>query len=356
MTCVVVVLIKSFCADWCVIYTRKKLFYLFTSFQTSTFNTVKFKTNSFFYFRMGKPTSNKANRDYCRRYREKNKDAIKEKERERKKMSRDYEKYLNTEKYQQLLHEDRIRSREYRRRKKAEASQASQTSSSSQDTSSSATSSQACPASQSAFGSRQSLFRNVSQAEKNLPNSPRKKSKVLSNLAKRYELRIQYQKKRGPKAKHLISDQEDWLMEVFERSDLTYTNPGRRDHVYTGKSNGEKQYVQKRYLLWSLHDALKIINGVAGFKDEFGESLSFSRLYDFIKGKKQIILQKDIPETSCLCEICENASLMAKAVSKRRNAHPTNAHDIVERYSCDCKNISCITNDCAECKPEKIIE
>ena len=57
---------------------------------------------------MGKPKSNKANRDYCRRYREKNKDAIKKKERERKKMSRDYERYLNTEKYQQHLHKDRI--------------------------------------------------------------------------------------------------------------------------------------------------------------------------------------------------------------------------------------------------------
>ena len=133
-------------------------------------------------------------------------------------------------------------------------------------------------------------------------------------------------------------------MEVFERSDLTYTDPGRRDHVYTGKVNDEKQYVQKRYLLWSLRDALEIINGVAGFKDEFGESLSFSRFYHFIKGKKQIILQKDIPETSCLCEICENASLMAKAARKRKNAHPTNAHDIVKRYSCDSKKISCITN------------
>ena len=89
-------------------------------------------------------------------------------------------------------------------------------------------------------------------------------------------------------------------MEVFEHSDLTYKNPGRRDHVYTGKVNGEKQYVQKRYLLWSLCDALEIFNGVAGFKDEFGLSLSLSRFYHFIKDKKQIILQKDIPETPSL--------------------------------------------------------
>ena len=145
-------------------------------------------------------------------------------------------------------------------------------------------------------------------------------------------------------------------MEVFERSDLTYTNSGRRDHVYTGKVNGEKKYAQNRYLLWSKGDALEIINSVAGFKDEFGESLSSSRFYHFIKDKKQIILQKGILETSCFCEICENASLMAKAGRKRKNAHATNAHDTVKSYPWDSKNISCITNDCAECKPEKILE
>ena len=129
--------------------------------------------------------------------RKKNKDVIKKKERERKKMSRDYEKYLNTEKYQQRLHKDRIRSREYRRRRKAEASQASQTLSSSQDTPSTATLSQASPASQSAFGSRQSLFRSVSRAEKNLPNSPRKNLKSSAIWLKNMNLGFNIKKQKN---------------------------------------------------------------------------------------------------------------------------------------------------------------
>jgi len=65
---------------------------------------------------------------------------------------------------------------------------------------------------------------------------------VLSNLAKKYDLRIQLNgKKRGRKAKTLTREQDDWLFDVLGRSDMTYTNPGRKDHVYTGKVNGIKQ-------------------------------------------------------------------------------------------------------------------
>ena len=75
----------------------------------------------------------------------------------------------------------------------------------------------------------------------------RKKTAVLSNLAKKYELRINLNgNKRGRKANVITKEQEDWLFDVLERSDMTYTNPGRKDHVYMGKINGEKVYEQKK--------------------------------------------------------------------------------------------------------------
>lgn len=104
---------------------------------------------------------------------------------------------------------------------------------------------------------RQGLNRSVIRAEKHLLNSPRKKTEVLSNLVKKYELRIQLNgKKRGRKAKTLTQEQDEWLFDVLERSDMTYTNPGRKNHVYMGKLNGEKIYEQKKYLLWSLRISL----------------------------------------------------------------------------------------------------
>ena len=99
----------------------------------------------------------------------------------------------------------------------------------------------------SVFGSKQSLHRNVKQAEKYLPNSPRKKNEVLNNLVSKYNLRIKLKKKR-PKKQYLSEDQVH----------MTYTNPRRKDNAYIGKIDGEKCYVQKRYLLWNLRKALEI--------------------------------------------------------------------------------------------------
>ena len=119
----------------------------------------------------------------------------------------------------------------------------------------------------------------------------------------------------------MSENQEDSLLEMLERPDMTYTNPGRKDNIYIGKIDGERCYVQKRYLLWNLRDALEILNGQEeSFKVKFGEPLTFTKFYQFIKKKKQFIFQRDIPYTSCLCEICENTTLMAKAIGKEKKA------------------------------------
>ena len=111
----------------------------------------------------------------------------------------------------------------------------------------------------------------------------------------------------------MSEDQDHWLLEMLERPDMAYTNAGKKDNVYIGKTDGEWCYVQKRYLLWNLRDALEILNGQKGiFKEKFGEPFTFLKFYQFIKKKKQFIFQRDIPDTSCLCEICENATLMAQ--------------------------------------------
>ena len=309
---------------------------------------------------MGRPKSDNplSNKESCKKYREKNKEALKKKERERKKTAREYEKYLFSGKYQKRLFNDRIRAREYRKRKNEEPNEQTpnisnppdQTSSTSSQESSSAASSQ------TPFRSKQSFCRSISRAEKNLPNSPRKKTAVIGNLARKYNLKIELKETRGRKAKVLTEEQEEWLIDYLERPEMTYTNPGRKDNVYIGKIDGEKQYLQKRYLLWTLRDALGILNNQEdGFHVNFEEDLSFGVFYRFMKHKKQFIYQRDIPDTSCLCEVCENASMMAKVVRKQKSGHPTNAHDIVEKYSCNSDDPTCMKGSCDHCRPFEIL-
>lgn len=72
------------------------------------------------------------------------------------------------------------------------------------------------------------------------------------------------------------------------------------------------------------------------FEVRFGKRLTFSSLYNFIKTKKEFIYNKHNPHVTCLCEICENVTLLAKGINKSiKSDLPTNPHDIVERFPCD---------------------
>ena len=83
-----------------------------------------------------------------------------------------------------------------------------------------------------------------------------------------------------------------------------------------------------------------IINGKeshsSNFVSTFSEKLSFFQLYHFIKSHKQFVNNKNIPHTSCHCDICENIVLLVKGLNnnKRLTASaflPELPHDIVKK-------------------------
>ena len=198
---------------------------------------------------------------------------------------------------------------------------------------------------------------------KALPNSPNKKVEVVSALTEKFSLRIKMKKKPGPKKSELTTEEENWLHDFLNRGDISYVNPGRADNVYVGKREGKRQYIQKRYLLWKLRDLFDIINGSDllnsdddadvcndSFPSAFNKELSFSLMYSFLKKCKQYVFNKHIPHHTCLCEICENASLLAKGLNKSIKAGlPTNAHEIVEANSCDSASSMCMLGLCVLC-------
>ena len=143
------------------------------------------------------------------------------------------------------------------------------------------------------------------------------------------------------------------MIEFLSRSDMTYTNPGRQVHVYIGRVDGERKYLPRQYLLWTLRDLLDIINGTeSNFVSTFSEKLTFSQPYEFTKTHKQFIYKKVIRYTSCLCDTCENTVILAKGLNKRLPSSsrlPENPHDIVAKYSCSSDNKQCMSNNCEKC-------
>ena len=134
-------------------------------------------------------------------------------------------------------------------------------------------------------------------------------------------------------------------------------NPGRKDHVYVGKKDGVKVYEQKRYLLWKIRDLHEIANGGSvieeaggdSFSNAFGRPLKFALLY-VLKLHKEYVFNEDIPQWSCLCELCENVTLLATGVNKvLKDKLPTSPHNIVEKFSCSSTRHSMYDACCEIC-------
>ena len=113
-------------------------------------------------------------------------------------------------------------------------------------------------------------------------------------------------------------------MAFLNRSDISYTTPGRKDNVDVGTFNKEKKFVQKRYLLWTIGEISDTINGSKllessegdNFCFKFGKDITFRRLYDLLKRHKEYIFNTKILQWLCLCEICENALFLVNGLNK----------------------------------------
>ena len=284
----------------------------------------------------------------AKRYRLKNKQRVREMEALRKRHMRVTMKVTNPNNNQERLLKQRLYKQEYRKKKAISITDNSPSTSSSTET----------PVD---FAHRSTKIRSIKKVEKALPKSPTKQKAVVRSLAQKFQLKIlplNEPPKRGRKKNELDEQESDWLEEFFNRSDVTYTTPGKKDQIYIGKVDGEKVFKQKKYFLWTLNELLDIVNGgsiasnTEDFLDAFGRKLSFRQLYDNVKQHKELVYNKNTPHATCLCEICENAVYFMKAVNQclpKESALPTNPHDIMERFSCDSANMTCMTSDCSDC-------
>ena len=94
--------------------------------------------------------------------------------------------------------------------------------------------------------------RHTTEVSKKLTNTSRsvhkKRNEVVKGLAQKFEMRITLPGKRGRKNRTMTDDQENFLLNLFERSGMTYTNPGSKGNVYLGKTNGKKNINTEKLL------------------------------------------------------------------------------------------------------------
>ena len=109
--------------------------------------------------------------------------------------------------------------------------------------------------------------------------------------------------------------------------------------------------------MWTLNDLLNIANGSLLVKNEssfeflFGKKKKFHQLCEYIKSNRGYVCIRDIPQLSCLCEICENVCFVAKALNKKVkscNMVATDPHSLAEKYTRDSSSRTCMfsENEC----------
>ena len=97
---------------------------------------------------------------------------------------------------------------------------------------------------------------------------------MLHEITNKFCVRFDFKAKRGKKKDKLSDEELKSLKEFLDRLDISYMNPGRKDHVCIDKKDGVKVYEQKRYLLWKIRDLHEIANGGSVIEEAGGDSLS----------------------------------------------------------------------------------
>ena len=72
---------------------------------------------------------------------------------------------------------------------------------------------------------------------------------------------------------------------------------------------------------------------IDSFPKVFEKQLTFRQLYVFLKSRKELVFNRDIPQSSCLCENCENILLLSKEIaSSAKIALANNVQLLIEDF------------------------
>jgi hypothetical protein len=123
----------------------------------------------------------------------------------------------------------------------------------------------------------------------NLPRSPRKRNKVIRNLASEIGITPKNNQRRES---NITEDVKKLVVQFFEREDIARWTPGRKESI-TIKVNGEKVTYQKRYLVCSLREVYSL------FVETHGNILGLAKFCEL--RPPHIVTFGSTPAEACCC-------------------------------------------------------
>lgn len=195
---------------------------------------------------------------------------------------------------------------------------------------------------------RQTLFKAVKRAKKNLPLDFKRAKAVVRELlnefdpeaAKILELRTRMKVKfQEPKEHKKVKD-------FYARDDISYQCSGKADYIVVRQpEHNTKIKMQKRYLKMAISELYELYKKDAGNREVVGKSTFFELRPAHVK------LTEETPHNVCVCQLHANFAYLCSAL-KAIKCFPESYNILLQEMCCNILDEKCMTDKCSECQKD----
>ncbi|CAF3102305.1 unnamed protein product [Rotaria sp. Silwood2] len=186
----------------------------------------------------------------------------------------------------------------------------------------------------------QTVAKATKKVKQVLPKDPIKKKLVIQAMAESVGLLPQPFAPRVSRT--LPLKVKEAILHYYERDDISYQMPGKRDTIVVKEYAGKKTY-QKRILLYNLREIHHMF-----LQDNPGIDVSRSVFAQL--RPQHIMVKSSMSHRVCLCLYHQNVSLLIDALSKFINGPAcSDLHTFTKILVCDESNEQCMFSNCNYC-------
>ncbi|CAF1573778.1 unnamed protein product [Adineta ricciae] len=197
----------------------------------------------------------------------------------------------------------------------------------------------------STYQSRQTLGKAVQRTLKALPKDPNKRHHVVHHIAQLFDVIPKSTATAKREQRSLSIETKRAVEQFYNRDDISYQMPGKRDCVTFNDDNGQRVTVQKRILLCSIRETYQLFLAENKDPNISLSTTSFTELRPI-----HVLLQSSLCHRSCLCSYHENVNLLLKSLSKHVKSTDLNSiQTFLSAPVCNEQNEDCMFSRCSSC-------
>ena len=158
----------------------------------------------------------------------------------------------------------------------------------------------------SSFSKKQAKINALSKIKSVLPTNKVKQKELIRKVAEVLNI-LKLDKRNKIVQQSVKKNLKDKICQFYCRDDISYQTPGKRDTI-TSEENGNKNKLQKRYLLYSLRETYQLF--LKGNQDITLGRSTFQDLRPL-----NVFYKSLIPHNVCICLYHENITFLLKALN-----------------------------------------